>query len=525
MPIIEECHSFLTNDASGTWHETYRLKNKETDKYEHEVSRGTIVLRIETGTKRAFYWLYNIDDVVRFVEFVGLKLKAEAHEIIIRRQCRLFYDIDLKLDEFQKNDLAEIMGYNLAEQSETAVMDAIADKIAIVFKEASVISLEEHGVDIDHELSLFDWMYTSRNRPLENDGYKISLHVITNLMLPVAVCAAIIDHVKHSVIPDNVEVLDIDHDIVDLIADSIDVGQCRYHGSLSLPYGTKNGKTNVIRRNYDIPGQRYFLTIDDQYTIHDVDTKKYNVAETFTGKNVAASPEFVKEALKHINNVADYSSRAWDINGSVLKGSTMYVKRSAPSMCSICDRSHDNDNTLFLIFNSEAGVASWKCARSMESRAIPFYTVQPVIQSEDNDDDIEGFVTRFKQTKKEAVANRKSPVVQKTKFLGRPIPEADIADVEEFTKKYHNLKDTSTKEIFDDKDSVPYIPLHQKSARPVQHDAELTSTEVHRAETEPLDEDLIEEIPQEIIIETVEGYSDRKVKPVEISYDSESDED
>lgn len=508
MSIIEECHSFLTEDASGIWHETYRLKNKETDKYEHEVARGTIVLRVETGTKRAFYWIYNIDDAIRFVEFVGFKLKAEAHEIIIRGQCRLFYDIDLKLDEFQKNDLADIMGYNLAEQSETVVMDAIANKVAFVFREASRISLEEHGVDLDHDLSMFDWMYTSRNRPLENDGYKISLHVVTNLMLPIAVCAAIIDHVKHFVIPDNVEVLDIDHDIVDLIADSIDVGQCRFHGSLSLPYGTKNGKTNVIRRNYDIPGQRYFLTIDDQYTIHDVDTKKYNVAETFTGKNVAASPEFVKEALKHINNVADYSSRAWDINGSVLKGSTMYVKRSASSMCSICERTHDNDNTLFLIFNSEAGVASWKCARSMEAKAIPFYTV--------NSDIIEGFAAQFKQSKKE------SPVASRPKFLGRTVPDGDIPDIEAFTKKYRNLKDISTKEIFETEDRAPYVPKYQRNLRLATYDANLSKVEEQLVET-ILDEEPVEETPAENIVETIEGCTDRVYVKLDIACDSEEE--
>ncbi len=515
MPIIEKCHSFLSNNATGSWYETYRLKNKDTDHYEHEVSRGTIVLRVELESSRAFYWLYNINDAIRLSEFVGLKLKGEAHEIIIRRECRLFYDIDMKLDEFQKNDLADSMGFNLAEQSETYVMEAIGYRIARIFKEATIMSLADHYVDEDTDLKLFDWMFTSRNRPLSNDGFKISLHVITNLMLPVKVCAAIIEHVKYHVIANNITYLDIREDVVDFITDSIDVGQCRYHGSLSLPLGTKHGTVNMIKRDYDIPGQRYFLTIDDQYTIQDIDTNRYNVVDNYNGKNTEAAPEFVKEALKHIRNVKDYSPRAWDLNASVLKRSTMFVKRIAPSMCSICSRTHDNDNTLFLIFNSEAGVASWKCARSMQSKAIPFFE-SSTIEEDDVDDDLESFASRF---------NKTATIAQHVEYQGYVLSREEYDDIDAFAQKHRIRKDNSLENIFDPEDRVPYIPKHRQSLRTKIYNSNMTSKEEEEANKQQLESDEVSDFKLLSIQSVANVVEDRTGGGcVDTDYVSEDDE-
>ena len=454
MPIIHECFNFLKENASGQWHETFRFKNKETDEYLHAIQRGMLLLRVETTTKRAFYWLYNIDDAIRFNEFVGLQLKAEAHEIILTPRIRLFFDIDLILDEFKKYEFADHYRLNLDKKCESETMDNIGKSLAVVFKEATLISLEENGIDLEADLVGFDYFYTMRNRSLDEERFKISIHLITNLMLPLRACSAIVAHIKSDVINSNTEILGINDDMVDLLIGSIDETQYRRHGSLSLPYGkksTSNGiYTNWIYRDYSIPNQRFFITLEDHFTIHDIDLGGYNISDSSTYSGTEACPEFVKEALKHVGNIKDYNSRVWDINGSILKRSTMYVKRCASSMCSACNRTHDNDNTLFLIFNSDRGLASWKCARMPDMKPIEFYRREETFQ--DDDDAIEAF--KSKHTKSNKI---KQPKID-TSALKEPEFKYKVDDIELFSSKHSKLKVVQSEDVFDPFERAPRKP-------------------------------------------------------------------
>ena len=478
MSIIPECFRFLSENASGEWHESYRFKDKDTDEYLHPVRRDMLLLRVETGTKRAMYWIYNIQDAIRFNEFVGMKMKAEAHEIITTHRCRLFFDIDLSLDEFQKNDFAEHYGIALPEQNENQEMDDVGKQIANVFKDAVLISLEEHGLDIDTDLSGFDFMFTMRNRILDDDGFKISIHLITNLIVPLKACSAIINHIKTEVLQQNLEVLGINENMVGALVDSIDEAQYRRHGSLSLPYGSKRAKsgicTNWIYHDYSIPNQRYFITIDDQFSINEVDLSNYNIADSSAYAISDVNPEFVKLALQNVHNIKDYNSRVWDINASILKRSTMYVKRYAPSMCSICKRTHESDNTLFLIFNSERGTASWKCARNAMMKPIVFFQ-----QDDDNSnitDDVESFASKYSKNRSQS----KTRTLPQSKT--RTLPQEPIKknfeieapdDVEAFATKHSALKVISTKDIEDPFDKAPYRPkksFMNKSPIPKQYE-------------------------------------------------------
>jgi hypothetical protein len=363
MVIIAECQAFLKEYAVGQWFETYRFKDGES--YLHPLHRGMLLLRVETGTKRAFYWIYSFNDAIRFSEFVGMKLKAEAHEVILTPRCRMFYDVDLQLDVFQKIELAEHFNDNS--------MDEVAKQVANIYKEATLMSLEEHGVEPDG----FDWMFTLRNRPIDDSRFKVSIHLITNLVLPLETCAAIAADVKRDCFLVNYSLLGLTLDIASLLAEAIDETQYRRHGSLSLPYGTKHTSsgvfTNWIFQDYAIPGQRYTITCEDQFSVQDIDTSAYRLARKAGIAGADANPAFVKEALAHAGSIKDYDARIWDLTTSLLRGSTMFVKRYAPSMCSVCNRVHDKDNTLFLMFNSERGIASWKCTRRMEARAQVFY--------------------------------------------------------------------------------------------------------------------------------------------------------
>ena len=226
--IIPACFKFLSANAVGQWHETYTMKLKGTDKYVHKIQRDMMLLRVETGTARAFYWIYSLEDAIRFNEHASLKLKMEVHEVILTPRVKLFFDIDLKLDVFQKEELANYYQYDLTDENETKVMEAVAKKVGVVIKDSILISLEEHGVD-DSDLMGFDWMATMRNRPLKDEGFKVSVHLITNLMLPTQACRAIATHVRHEVIENNMDILEIDESIASLLISSIDVEQLRKH--------------------------------------------------------------------------------------------------------------------------------------------------------------------------------------------------------------------------------------------------------------------------------------------------------
>lgn len=464
MPIIAECNAYLTTNATGVWYETYRLKDPKTENYMYPTQRDMIVLRVEgSKNRRAFYWMYNIQDAINFNQFVGLKLKMEAHEVIITPRCRMFYDIDLKLTEYQKSELAESMNVELTDTNEDMVMQQIGKRLGVVFKEATLISLEDHGI-IESELAGFDWLSTMRNRPLVDDGYKISIHIITNLMLSLKACAAIADHVKSGVLSDkdNIEVLMINEDIAELLIDSIDTTQYHRNGSLSLPFGTKmcdtGVSTNWIYREYDVANQQYFITAEDMFAIQDLDLSEYNIANDASYSGEAADPHFVSEALKHVSNIKDYSARVWDISTSMLRKSTMYVKRYASSLCSVCDRVHDNDNTLFLIFNSERGTASWKCARRPDMKPIVFYQADAQL---DDEPDLDAFAQKHqpyassRTTPSQPVESKPSKQKNKQHQQGAFATE----DSEAFAKRYSTLPMVSIVDLEDPSDIAPPKPL------------------------------------------------------------------
>jgi hypothetical protein len=363
MTIIKETFNWLTCNARGKWFETSRFKNKETGEYLHPIERNMILARIEIENKekiiRAFYWLYSIEDAMKLNEYVSHNMKSEMHEIIISTKTRFFIDFDLKVD-------AKIFNiYDMENNKQN--LDIIGNKIALLLNQLLLCSIEEHGIDTETEMDHYDWMYTMRNRE-----DKLSIHFITNLFISLDHSIAISADMKKIIIDDPYQ-FNIDMDMAQIIYDSIDTTQYRHHGSLSLPFGFKKKKyINRIHKQYDSPNQMYFITIPDAISLRTVNLSQYGVIEkTNTINNVCT--EFVKKALLEINMIPDYSTDYWDLDSSSLKGSTMYLRRLQPSYCSICNRSHDSDNTLFLMFNSELGIASWKCSRSFNEKPKIFY--------------------------------------------------------------------------------------------------------------------------------------------------------
>ena len=57
-----------------------------------------------------------------------------------------------------------------------------------------------------------------------------------------------------------------------------------------------------------------------------------------------------------------------DVFGRAPHGNYLYVKRLAASECSICERIHDSDDTMLLIFNEEKQSAWWKCNHAPKNK-------------------------------------------------------------------------------------------------------------------------------------------------------------
>jgi hypothetical protein len=363
----------------------YSLLKKGTQEYYHNV-RDAVVLRVELSkSSRRFYWIYNEYVATAFAGYIGNALKLEAHDIICSPRCRMFFDIDLKLDEMKLDDLATHFEVNRG----NTIMDAVGDKLTQCYIKALKTSLEEHGID-DNDTSAIDYLATMRNRQTDGGHYKISIHIITNAMFMVSMCRAIIDDIKSNIIPKNIEALGLCEDCVDLINEAVDVQPYGRNKSLSMPHGYKDHNyQSWISRNYVLSGQSSLLTKCDVWTVYDMMPVGYNI-DSKSLSSGRSSQEFVARALAHVSNIPDWSNEVFSANADSLKMSVfIQTRRHTPSHCSICNRTHDKDNTLKLIFNEGAGLAMWKCIRSNE-RAKIFYTED----TEMDEDDIQAFAKK-----------------------------------------------------------------------------------------------------------------------------------
>ncbi|TMW64753.1 hypothetical protein Poli38472_011633 [Pythium oligandrum] len=395
-----KCKEFLSNQ-NGTFHMERRMK-KDSDEYCHKLERDCSIIRVEDTSlqskhpeRRRFFWIYNNATARDFAVFVGLQLRCEAHEIITQERIRFFFDIDLALDECARMHMLECFGFEDCEPDSfkdeeylTTSFDACAKRLVEVYIRAVEISLEENGINIDQDLSMFDYMATSRNRFLDDGGYKISIHIMTNLFLTLPRCRALMSDIKENVIVNNTEVLGINDLVVDHIMDAIDCQQLRFRGSLSMPFSTKKGNTNIVIRDYSIPGQSWFINQMDQFCTHDLDMSKYNVVEARDDPMFETSHSFVAEALKHTSLIPCIGD--FEINILSLKKSLMRPRRirSSPT-CPSCGRGHDNDNTLLLIFDENLGIAKWKCVRSKDRATVFYQHVADVDES-----DLEAFAKK-----------------------------------------------------------------------------------------------------------------------------------
>ncbi|KAE8912448.1 hypothetical protein PF001_g22100 [Phytophthora fragariae] len=138
-----------------------------------------------------------------------------------------------------------------------------------------------------------------------------------------------------------------------------------------LPYTTAHCAGVYSGTDPKQRGDHYAIVTDNHIALSGGNISEYqlNTKTNYVSGNLAR-PEFGKATIEYVHEIPDYSDRVWNINASAIKGCTMFFKRYASSPCSAYYRMRDDNNKLFLIFNSDLEVAFWKCARNRPSFTI-----------------------------------------------------------------------------------------------------------------------------------------------------------
>jgi hypothetical protein len=160
---------------------------------------------------------------------------------------------------------------------------------------------------------------------------------------------------------------------------------------------------------------------DMAYTDHDL-TNDLEIKSVDKPQEIFAesSKEFIDKAIQKISKIPDYDPSKFDVYGRAPKGNFVYVKRTGSSHCSVCDRIHESDDSMLLIFNEEKQCAWWKCTHApKEIKASRWYGRGKTEISVDVDaftpEDIESFAGIAKETVKPQ-AERKFTEAQRLKL-------------------------------------------------------------------------------------------------------------
>ncbi|KAF4029998.1 hypothetical protein GN244_ATG18244 [Phytophthora infestans] len=96
---------------------------------------------------------------------------------------------------------------------------------------------------------------------------------------------------------------------------------------------------------------------DMAYTDHDL-TNDLEIKSADKPQEIFAesSSELIDKAIQKISKIPDYDPFKFDVYGRAPKGNFVYVKRTGSSYCSVCDRIHESDDTMLLIFNEKSNV-------------------------------------------------------------------------------------------------------------------------------------------------------------------------
>ena len=324
--------------------ESIKVSNKmlNDNEYINTLNGLQFLLRIKTDQYK-FYWCYNFEQALKFIKQAH-SLYLECHEIMFGTNCHWFADIDIKMNH---NEYKHIK--NLYDDD-----DELTGAIISAYSEAINNSFDLHKINSDADFTII-----SRSRNIDN-GYKISLHLISKWWMPIVKAKALAMDVYDQLKSINTKLP------IDILVNGFDTQVYRRNGSLSMCGGWKDKSQNSMYSEENC-GTQYISYYNDNSI--NIDMSKYISIDSSIGE---ISNDFIKEALKHVENISDWCD-AFDLDNSTIKGHSMIVRRYNPSHCSICNRTHDSDNTMQLIFCEEQGKAFWKCLHKEQGRAKMFY--------------------------------------------------------------------------------------------------------------------------------------------------------
>lgn len=385
--VINRINAHLRDGARTEWFQSYRIKDQGTDNYCHSLNGLEMLIRVNLpGDKFVFYWLYHMSDAHLLIEFVHEQLHLEAHEIIVQPSIKLFYDIDMQLSDEEFHRMVEYYEETSGEYDLT--VDDVSRHLAHLYFDATLASLEQHGNDMERLQLSSDMMYTTRNRMMESGKHKLSIHVITNIVCSIAQGRAVVEDVKSNILhyPQDHD-LEYDPSSYELISGAIDVQPYHKLGSLSISGGCKvvDGVSHInsIQQSFQMQSEEPFITRIDR-SARKCDYSQYAIASSRQGGfGDTVSPEFMQEVYNSVQNIPYFDHSDWDLETASHKGCVAIIRRLRPSYCTICERQHDVDNTLMIIFNEQLRTGSYKCIRSREVKAIVFYEDKTAVSDHD----------------------------------------------------------------------------------------------------------------------------------------------
>ncbi|KAG7375174.1 hypothetical protein PHYPSEUDO_002908, partial [Phytophthora pseudosyringae] len=232
----------------------------------------------------------------------------ECHEVFIGQDPRIkmFFDIE---------NVIPTEAYDLMTRWLNGDDSDIAKMVSEDVINAMKFALEE--VDECYEMyeSHIDYAIASRSREID-DGMKLSYHVITNVVMRVSECKALVKLIKENYIscinakrPDG---------YMDMLCgkSTLDTNPYRKNGSLSLPGGSKDVHTLTMVQPFKTKMNQHLLDLDGCNSVHQFTDDlqlKPNVSDREAFEE--SSSDFIKKALAKLDSerVPAYDPSSMDL--------------------------------------------------------------------------------------------------------------------------------------------------------------------------------------------------------------------
>jgi len=398
---------------------------------------------------RPFVWFWNPVDMFAFIKYfhsdsANNDSQFECHELFIGRDptVKVFFDIEKVIPTEFYNGLKSDCG-----KTDAGVGEQICRDVMTGLKS----TLEEFDLKFDSYESDIDYAIVSRTRAVDDDNTKVSYHLITNIAMRVSECKAIVKALKSEHLGTGLTMSDEYRELL-CSSTTIDINPYRKNGTLSLPGGRKNGHQLTIIREFKSTMDLHLVETYACHRYHEFsDELLIQAGQSSREVFEESSSEFVKKALAKLTEerVPAYDPKAMDLWANSPRGNYLFVKRTAPSHCPECDRTHDNADTLLLIFNESKEIALWKCSHNEDMKAKRWFGKSGQKEYEidaTTDDDIEAFAKTLKSRAEKAEETEKAKEVEKKK------------EDDDRMSNQEAMRELPTWDITIDKDVIP--PIH-----------------------------------------------------------------